>query len=79
MSSEPQIVAEAKGLRKIYQHGGGEVVALDGTNLTVVSGEFLALMGPSGSGKSTLLHVLAGIDRPTSGAVRWCSGRTSGV
>jgi putative ABC transport system ATP-binding protein len=47
--------------------GGQEVVALDHATLSIHEGDFLALMGPSGSGKSTLLHILAGIDRPTSG------------
>ena len=49
--------------------GGKPVVALDKLNLEVAPGEFLALIGESGSGKSTLLHIIAGIDRPTSGEI----------
>jgi putative ABC transport system ATP-binding protein len=63
-------------VRKIYQ-GAGEVVALDGVDLKVPSGEFLAVVGPSGGGKSTLLHLLGGIDRPSSGEIR-VAGRDIG-
>ncbi len=56
-----------ENLTKVYQQGEISVVALDDITLQVRSSEFLTLMGPSGSGKSTLLHVIAGIDRPTSG------------
>ncbi len=58
---------QIRDLAKIYGEGEIEVIALDHVNLDITAGEFLALMGPSGSGKSTLLHILAGIDRPTSG------------
>ncbi|MGB9603582.1 MAG: ABC transporter ATP-binding protein [Verrucomicrobiia bacterium] len=57
-----------KDLTKIYKQGEINVVALDRINLEIDEGEFLVLMGPSGSGKSTLLHIIAGIDRPTSGS-----------
>ncbi|HTO75536.1 MAG TPA: ABC transporter ATP-binding protein [Thermoanaerobaculia bacterium] len=55
-------------VRKVYE-GPLPVVALDGIDLEVASGEFVAIVGPSGCGKSTLLHLLAAIDRPTSGEV----------
>lgn len=56
-----------RNLTKVYQQGEIRVTALDNISLDIAEGEFLTLMGPSGSGKSTLLHIIAGIDRPTSG------------
>ena len=54
---------------KVYQRDSQQITVLDGLNLEVPQGEFLALMGPSGSGKTTLLNLIAGIDRATSGRV----------
>ncbi len=58
-----------KGVLKEYQRADYSVRALDYITLDIPAGEFFCLMGPSGSGKSTLLHLVAGIDRPTDGAV----------
>ena len=55
--------------RQVYGSGDTEVRALDGVDLTVEKGEFVAVVGTSGSGKSTLLHMLGGLDRPTGGTV----------
>lgn len=63
------IILQTKALKKIYGQGETAVHALDGVDLTVNKGEFVAVVGTSGSGKSTLLHMLGGLDRPTSGSV----------
>lgn len=69
MKSNGNIVT-IRNLSKIYLQGEINVTALDNITLDIATGEFLTLMGPSGSGKSTLLHIIAGIDRPTSGECR---------
>ena len=61
--------ARALNVSKHYGEGDAAVVALDDVSVSLNAGEFTAIMGPSGSGKSTLLHVLAGLDRPTSGQI----------
>lgn len=58
-----------EGVRKVYGSGRNQVVALDGIDLTVGKGEFVAIIGSSGSGKSTLLHILGSVDKPTEGKV----------
>ena len=65
-----QTIVSIRELSKIYAQGEIRVTALDKISLDIKAGEFLVLMGPSGSGKSTLLHIIAGVDRPTSGSCR---------
>jgi putative ABC transport system ATP-binding protein len=59
----------ARGLDKSYRRGGEEIHVLQGLNLDVDAGEFIAFMGPSGSGKTTLLNLLGGLDVPSAGTV----------
>ncbi|HLP00670.1 MAG TPA: ABC transporter ATP-binding protein [Opitutaceae bacterium] len=65
MPSTP--IVRIRELTRVFRQGEINVTALDRISLDIAEGEFLTLMGPSGSGKSTLLHIIAGIDRPTSG------------
>lgn len=62
-------ILSVRNLKKYYGEGGNTVKALDGIDLDIQKGEFLAVVGTSGSGKSTLLHMLGGLDIPTSGEV----------
>ena len=62
-------ILQTKALKKYYGSGDTQVKALDGVDLSIGQGEFVAIVGTSGSGKSTLLHMLGGLDRPTSGTV----------
>lgn len=71
MIAEPTtaVVVEAKDITRRYGEGDAAVDALRGVSVGFEPGTFTAVMGPSGSGKSTLMHILAGLDRPTSGTV----------
>ena len=62
-------ILRCEGVRKVYGSGESRVVALDGIDLSVEKGEFVAIVGASGSGKSTLLHILGSVDRATEGKV----------
>lgn len=62
-------ILKCEGVRKVYGFGDNQVVALDGIDLSVEKGEFVAIVGASGSGKSTLLHILGSVDQPTEGKV----------
>ena len=62
-------ILKCEGIRKIYGDRSNQVVALDGIDLSVSRGEFVAIIGSSGSGKSTLLHILGSVDKPTEGKV----------
>ncbi len=64
------MIVSATGLTRSYGEGEATVHALSGVDVGFDEGRFAAIMGPSGSGKSTLMHLLAGLDRPTSGSVR---------
>ena len=68
-SADGDTVIDIIDVRKSYQRGGMEIPILNGIDLTVRSGEFLAIMGPSGSGKSTLMNMIGCLDRPTSGQI----------
>lgn len=63
------VLIRVKDLHKVFKRGSERIDVLQGLNLEVPGGDFLALMGPSGSGKTTLLNLLAGLDKPTQGSV----------
>ncbi len=69
----PETLLQTIGLQRHYRVGRDTVTALGGIDLTIVQGEFVAIMGPSGCGKSTLLNLLGGLDQPTAGSV-WVDG-----
>lgn len=70
MEEARETIVSARGLTRIFGEGEAEVTALKEADLQIRAGEFTAIMGPSGSGKSTLMHLLAGLDKPSSGTVR---------
>jgi putative ABC transport system ATP-binding protein len=69
MSKEDKVLVNVQKVSKSFRRGTEDVHVLDGLDLEVKQGEFLALMGPSGSGKSTLLNLIGGLDRATTGSV----------
>jgi NitT/TauT family transport system ATP-binding protein len=78
LSSEPTVLVGVESLTKVYRtRQGSEVEALSPVVLEVHGGEFLSLIGPSGCGKSTLLRLLAGLEDPTGGTIRWRDGAPS--
>jgi len=62
-------ILKCEGVRKVYGSGQNQVTALNGIDLSVGKGEFVAIIGASGSGKSTLLHILGSVDKPTEGKI----------
>ena len=73
------IILQTRNLKKYYGKGETQVHALDGVNLEIESGKFVAIIGTSGSGKSTLLNMLGGLDTPTSGTVTIGNTELSGL
>jgi putative ABC transport system ATP-binding protein len=69
MADNGNPLVRVSDVHKVFRRGDERIEILDGLNLEVAKGEFLALMGPSGSGKTTLLNLLGGLDRPTSGTI----------
>src|SRR5260221_1897902 len=68
-SPTAKTAVDVQNVRKVYYRDSQEILVLDGMNLLVPEGEFLALMGPSGSGKTTLLNLIAGLDQPSEGVI----------
>jgi putative ABC transport system ATP-binding protein len=64
-----ETIVRAKNVHKVFRRGSERIEVLQGVNLDIAKGEFLALMGPSGSGKTTLLNLIGGLDTPTDGSV----------
>jgi putative ABC transport system ATP-binding protein len=73
------ILVKARGVHKVYRRGSERIDVLQGVDLDIPSGDFLALMGPSGSGKTTLLNLLGGLDRPTEGLIEVSGTRVDGM
>jgi putative ABC transport system ATP-binding protein len=67
--SESEVLVHARDLHKVFHRGSERIDVLQGLDLEIPRGDFLALMGPSGSGKTTLLNLLGGLDQPTQGTI----------
>lgn len=65
-----ETLIECRDVTRVYNRGSESLKILDGLNLSIKQGDFVALMGPSGSGKTTLLNLIGGLDKPTSGSIR---------
>ncbi len=76
---EEELIVKTEGLKKKFRTDDIETTALDGVNLGVKKGEFVAIMGPSGCGKSTLLNVIGMIDHPTGGRYYFAGEKVSGL
>ena len=75
----PDILAEARGVERVYSLGAARLHALRGVDMSGAAGEFIALIGRSGSGKTTLLNILAGLDRSTAGEAFLAGQRLNGL
>jgi putative ABC transport system ATP-binding protein len=74
-----EVLAAVRDLHKEYVRGGERIDVLQGVNLEIPPGDFLALMGPSGSGKTTLLNLLGGLDTPSRGTIEIAGDRLDGM
>ena len=70
-----QTLVSVRNLHKVFQRGGQRIDVLQGVNLDIPTGDYLALMGPSGSGKTTLLNLIGGLDTPTEGSIEVAGDR----
>ena len=75
----PASLIQTTGITKVYGHGPAAMRALDGVNLDIEVGEFVAIMGPSGSGKSTFMNIVGCLDMPTSGSYRFAGVEVTGL
>ncbi len=74
-----EALIELKGIAKSYKRGGETLPIFSDLSLTIPQGDFVAVMGPSGSGKTTLLNMLGGLDRPSTGSIRFAGSNIEGL